>query len=112
MVCEGGADLDDVGAVGADGLVEDVAGDVELLGPVGDVGGDLGIDLGVAGGDLVAVLGFGLFEGGCSGDDVRHSFLFPVLLGWMRIGVERCPLAEGMICIHFCIGGSRALRIG
>ena len=45
MVGEGGADLVDVGAVGADGFVEDLAGDVELPGPVGDVGGDFGVDL-------------------------------------------------------------------
>ena len=36
---EGGADLVDVGSVGADGLVEGVSGDAELFGPVGDVGG-------------------------------------------------------------------------
>ena len=42
---EGGADLGDVGAVGADGVVELLAGDAELVGPVGDVGGELGIDL-------------------------------------------------------------------
>ena len=90
---QGGADLDHVGAVGADGLVEEFAGDVELLGPVGDIGGDLGVDLGFAGGDLVAVLGFGLFDGCCAGDDVRQWFLFPVLLGWMRIRVLGCPLA-------------------
>ena len=47
---EGVADFVDVGAVNADRLVEHLAGDVELLGPVGDVGGDLGVDLfGIAG---------------------------------------------------------------
>jgi hypothetical protein len=45
FVVEGGADLLDVGAVGADGFVELVAGDVELFGPIGDVGGHFGVDL-------------------------------------------------------------------
>ena len=57
---EGGADLFDVGAVDADELVELLAGDFELVGPVGDVGGHFGVDLlGVVGafdvGALVAV---------------------------------------------------------
>ena len=60
MLVEGGADLFDVGAVDADELVELLAGDFELVGPVGDVGGHLGVDLlGVVGafdvGALVAV---------------------------------------------------------
>ena len=42
---ERGADLVDVGAVGADGLVQLLAGGVELGGPVGDVGGHFGVDL-------------------------------------------------------------------
>ena len=42
---EGGADFVDLGAVDADGLVEGLGGDVELVGPVGHVGGDLGVDL-------------------------------------------------------------------
>ena len=42
---EGGADLVDLGAVDADGFVEDLGGDVELVGPVGHVGGNLGVDL-------------------------------------------------------------------
>jgi len=41
---EGGADLVDLGAVDADGFVEDLGGDVELVGPVGHVGGDFGVD--------------------------------------------------------------------
>ena len=45
MVGQGGADLVDVGAVGADGFVKDLAGDMELFRPVGDVGGHFGIDL-------------------------------------------------------------------
>jgi hypothetical protein len=57
---EGEADLVDVGSVGVDGAVELLAGDAELVGPVGDVGGHLGVDLfGVVGafdvGALVAV---------------------------------------------------------
>jgi len=42
---EGGADLFDVGAVDADGFVELFACDVELFGPVGDVGCHFGVDL-------------------------------------------------------------------
>ena len=41
---EGGTDLVDVSAVGADGFVELLAGDAELVGPVGDVGCHFGID--------------------------------------------------------------------
>jgi hypothetical protein len=51
---EGGADLVDVGAVGADGLVKLVAGGVELFGPVGDVRGHLGVD------DLGVVRSYGV----------------------------------------------------
>ena len=58
---EGGADLVDLGAVDADGFVEDLGGDVELVGPIGHVGGDLGVDLfGVVGaGGVVFVGGVG-----------------------------------------------------
>jgi hypothetical protein len=42
---ESGADLFDVGSVGADGFVELLAGDAELMSPIGDVGGHLGVDL-------------------------------------------------------------------
>jgi len=42
---EGGSDLVDLGSVNADGFVEDLGGDAELVGPVGHVGGDLGVDL-------------------------------------------------------------------
>ena len=50
MLCDfvgvdGRANLVDVGAVGADELVELVAGDAEFFGPVGDVGGHFGVDL-------------------------------------------------------------------
>jgi hypothetical protein len=65
-VVEGGADLVDVGAVAADELVELVAGDAKLFGPVGDVGGHFRVNLfGVvrALGDAVFVegVGFGTF---------------------------------------------------
>jgi hypothetical protein len=64
---EGGADLFDVGAVGADGLVELVAGDAELFGPISDVGGHLGVDFfGVVralGGFFVEGMGFVGFGG-------------------------------------------------
>ena len=39
VVGEDGADFVDVGAVDADGFVQDLAGDVEFFGLVGDVGG-------------------------------------------------------------------------
>jgi hypothetical protein len=42
---EGCAYFFDVGSVGADGFVKLVAGDAELFGPVGNVGGHLGVDL-------------------------------------------------------------------
>ena len=74
---EGGADLFDVGTVGADGFVELFAGDVELVRPVGDVGGHLGIDLfRVVGafdvGTLVAIevgIDYGVVDGLGRGDD-------------------------------------------
>jgi hypothetical protein len=51
VVLEGGSDLVDVGAVDAHGFTELVAGDVELFGPVADVGGHFGVDdFGVVGG--------------------------------------------------------------
>ena len=55
---EGGADFVDVSAVGADGFVELVAGDVEFFGPVGDVGGHFGVYLlGVVGADGLFFVG-------------------------------------------------------
>lgn len=58
MGAEGGADLVDVGAVGADGFVELVAGYLEFFRPVGDVGGHLGVDLfGVVGAYSVFLVG-------------------------------------------------------
>ena len=44
VMLQGGADLVDVGAVDAHRFPELVAGDVELFGPVADVGGHFGID--------------------------------------------------------------------
>jgi len=74
---QGGTDFFDVGAVGANGFVKLVAGDVELFGPIGDVGGHFGVDLfGVVGafdmGTFVAVElgvddGFGCGEDGIGG---------------------------------------------
>jgi hypothetical protein len=75
---EGGAYLVDVGAVGADGLVEEIVGDAELFRPVDDVGDHLGVDLpGVVGAlDVGALVGlFGEGDGG--GDDfVGHGSSF------------------------------------
>jgi hypothetical protein len=42
---EGGADLVDLGAMDADGLVENLGGDVELVGPVGHVRRDFRVNL-------------------------------------------------------------------
>ncbi len=69
MPGERGAEGGDVDAVGADGLVQQVVGDAELLCPVGDVGGDLGLDLVGVHGDPVAVLGLRVLDGGGGGDD-------------------------------------------
>jgi len=63
-VGDGGAYLVDVGAVDADDLVEGGAGDAELVGPVGDVGRHVGVDLGgiVRGEVRLDMLGVGLAE--------------------------------------------------
>ena len=65
MGVEGGADLFYLGAVDADGFVEDLGGDVELVGPVGHVGGDFGVDIvgvvGALGVVFVGGVGFGFF---------------------------------------------------
>ena len=86
MFGKGGAEGGDVDAVGADGLVEEVVGDVELFGPVGNVGGDFGFDLVGVHGDFVAVLGFGVGDGFGGGDHVGHAVvpLFQVLRGLMH----------------------------
>ena len=41
---ERGTDFVDVGAVGADGVVEDFTGDTKLFGPVRNIRGELGVD--------------------------------------------------------------------
>ena len=77
---EGGTDLFDVGAVGADGFVELVAGDAELFGPVGDVRGHFGVDLfGVVRAlvGVVCVDGVGFVGFGCVLMLGHVSFLFP-----------------------------------
>jgi len=72
VLVEGGANLLDVGAVDANGFVELVAGDSELFGPVGDVGGHLGVDL------FRIVGSFGVFDGFCGCDDVVSHALAPL----------------------------------
>jgi hypothetical protein len=76
---EGGADLVDVGAVGADGFVEGLTGDVELFGPVGDVGGDFGVDLFRVAGALGVVFVDGVEFVGLGGVVMlgHAGFLFP-----------------------------------
>ena len=84
MVSEGGANLDHMGSVRPNGLVEEVAGDMELLRPVGDIGGDFRVDGVRVGGNLVAVLCSRLFDGGGRSDDVRDGvFLVSCSLRWM-----------------------------
>jgi hypothetical protein len=64
---EGEADLVDVCAVDVYGGVELLAGDTELLGPIGDVGGHLGVDLFGVVGALGVGLGLGVSEDGVFG---------------------------------------------
>jgi hypothetical protein len=82
VVGEGGAHLVDVGAVDADGFVEDLAGDVEFVSPVGDVGGDFGVDLlGIAGAlGVLFVGGVGLVGFGCV---VMFGHCWVPLSGWV-----------------------------
>jgi hypothetical protein len=90
-VGESGADFVDVGAVDADGFVQNLAGDVELFRPVGNVGGDFGVDLfGIAGALGVLFVGsVGLVGFGCIVVLGHAGFLFPVgLVSWMGMG--RC----------------------
>jgi len=86
VVGEGGADFVDLGAVGPDCLVKDLAGDVEFLGPVGDVGGDFGVDLRLAAGALgvLFVRGVGLVGFGCVVmlGHAGSSFQWLVGCGW------------------------------
>jgi len=70
---ERGAEGGDVDAVGADGLVQEFGGHLKLFSPVGDVGGDLGLDLVEVHGDLVVVLGLWVLDGFGGGDDVGHA---------------------------------------
>ena len=90
---QGGADFVYVGAVGPDGFVEDLAGDVELFGPVGDVGGHFWVDLfGVVRAlGMVFVRGVEFVGFGCVVVLGHAGFLFPVLLVClMRIRGGRC----------------------
>ena len=91
VAAEGGADFFDVGAVGADGCVELVAGDAELFGPVCDVGGHFGVDLFRvvrALGGVVLVEGVGFVGFGCVVMFGHGWSSFRVLLlRWMRMGV-------------------------
>src|ERR1017187_4684088 len=101
VVGEGGADFVDVGAVGADGFVQDLAGDVELFGPVGDVGGDFGVDLfGIAGAFGVVFVG-GVRLVGFGGVVVlgHAGVLFPVVLfRWMRMEGGGMYWEGGFVC--------------
>lgn len=79
---ERGAELVDVGAVTADGLVESLAADAELLGPIGDVGGELRVD--VFG--VVRPLGGSVFVRGVGG--VLFGGLFVLVLFVLGQGVS------------------------
>jgi hypothetical protein len=80
---KGSADFIRVGSVGADRFVELIAGDTELFGPVGDVGGHLRIDLfGVVRSfSMFLVDGVGFMDFGCIAVLGHGSFLLSVLLG-------------------------------
>ena len=71
---ERGSDFLDMRAVGTDGLVQHVAGDSELLRPVGDVGGQFGVDL------LGVVRAFGVFFVDRVGDEFLGGLLVFVLV--------------------------------
>ena len=91
---EGGADFFYVGAVGADGFVELVAGHLELFRPVGDVRGHFGVDLfRVVGsfdvGSLVAIE-LGIDDGFGGGED----------------GIGGVGGGEGMSAVWFGLGCS------
>ena len=53
---EGGTNFDHVISVNADGFVQSLSGDAELLAPVVDVGGDLRVDFVGAAGSVLYVL--------------------------------------------------------
>lgn len=86
---ESDPDLFDVGSVGANSFVKLVTGDAELLAPIGNIGGHLGIDL------FGVVRTFGVFfvEGvgfvGFGGIVVlgHWCFLFLDLIRLMKTGV-------------------------
>jgi hypothetical protein len=95
---EGGADLVDLGAVNADGFVEDLGGDAELVGPVSHVGGDLGVD------DVRVVRSLGvLFVGG-----VGFGFLgLLFVLCYVVFGHGETPvLVKGMFRVEVGMSGS------
>jgi hypothetical protein len=131
---EGEAELVDVGPVGLDGAVELLAGDLELGGPIGDVGGHLRVNfLGVMracdvrtfvaviiGIDSVVVDGLGGGEDGVFGvGDVldvavavvilvgHGSFLFSVSDRWMSIG---CVGMARLFVRHASTPGTGRLR--
>jgi hypothetical protein len=80
---KGGADFFHVGSVRADRFVELVAGDTKLFGPIGDVGGHLGIDLlqVVRSFSMFFVYGVGLMDLGCIAVLGHTFFLLMVLSG-------------------------------
>jgi hypothetical protein len=80
---KGGADFFHVGSVRADRFVELVAGNPELLGPIGNVGSHLGIDLlqVVRSFNMFLVYGVGLVDFGCVAVLGHASFLLLVLSG-------------------------------
>jgi hypothetical protein len=83
MGVEGGADFFHVGSVRADRFVELVAGDTKLFGPIGYVGGHLGIDLFhvVGSFSMFLVSGVGLMGFGCIAVLGHRFFLLIALLG-------------------------------
>jgi hypothetical protein len=97
---EGGADFFYVSAVDADGFVELGAGDAELLRPVGDVGGHLGVDLfGIVGAGVC----FGVF--GVRGAEFRLlDFFVFVRLGVVGVRHWFVPLS-GFLVLDAGLGG-------
>jgi hypothetical protein len=97
FMVEAGADLVDVSAVDADEFVKLSAGDAELFGPVGDVGGHLGVDLfGVVG----AFLGLGVL--GVCGAEFGLLDFFVLMLA------ERIGMRHGFVPLSwFQVSGSR-----
>ena len=79
---ESGFDLGDMVAVDADGFVESFAGDAPLLGPIVDVRGEFGVDLGFAAGPCSTFSAMGVFP--FPGLDARAQR--PALSGVRDIG--------------------------